>query len=117
MKYNVPHTMKVYKIKRNLKMTLDRYIDVCLIEPYADKDIERGFSLDIDTIPEHERDNFLDMIMKEDTTLRDLVLFHMQQLINSRLPECESNDREAKGLRTIRLSNGDTYLTSKGAFA
>jgi hypothetical protein len=53
--------------------------------------------------------------MQEDTTVRDLVLFHMQQLINSRLPECESNDREAKGFKTIRLSNGDTYLTRQGA--
>ena len=109
--------MKVSKIKRNFKMSLDRYIDVCLIEPYAEKNIERGFSLDIDSLPEHERDNFLDMLMKEDTTVRDLVLFHMQQLINKRLPECESNDREAKGLKTIHLSNGDTYLTRKGAYA
>lgn len=102
--------MKVGKIKRNFKMSLDRYIDVCLIEPYAEKDIERGYTLDIDSLPEHERDNFLDMLMKEDTTVRDLVLFHMQQLINTRLPECEVNDREAQGFRTIHLSNGDTYL-------
>lgn len=115
MKYNEPDTMKVHKIKRIFKMELDRYIDLCLIEPYAEKDIERGYSLDIDSIPEHERANFLDAIMQEDTTLRDLVLFHMQKLINDRLPECEVNDREAKNLRLIHLSNGDTYLKFQGA--
>jgi len=95
-------------------MTLDRYIDLCLIEPYAEKDIERGYTLDIDSLPEHERANFLDMLMKDDTTVRDLVLFHMQKLINTRLSEYEVNDLDAKGLKHIYLSNGDTYLTTKG---
>jgi hypothetical protein len=89
---------------------INSYIDVCLIDEYAEKDFENGYSLDVDSLPENERANFLDRLMQEDTTVRDLVLYHMQKLIDERLPEREAEDRQHAGLKLIRLSNGDTQL-------
>lgn len=89
---------------------LNRYIDICLIDEYANKNVNRGYSLDIDSLPEHERSNFLDELMKNDTTVKDLVLFHMQKLIDERLSHCESKDRDLLGISVVRMSNGDEYL-------
>lgn len=89
---------------------LDQYIDVCIIQEHAYKNFSDGYSLDIDDLSDHDRDNFLAELMKYDTTVRDLVHFHMQQLIDKRLKECESNDRYDSGLRLVRMSNGDTRL-------
>jgi hypothetical protein len=89
---------------------INRYIDVCLIDEYADKDFANGYSLDIDSLPDHERANFLDLLMQHDTNVRDLVLYHMQKLIDERLPERELEDRHGSGFKLIRLSNGDTIL-------
>lgn len=72
---------------------INSYIDRCLLDEYADKDLENGFSLDIDFLPEYEIENFLDQLMKNDTTIRDLVYYHMQKLINRRLSEYESENR------------------------
>ncbi len=91
-------------------MTLDQYIDLCLVDEYADKDIENGYSLDVDSLPEHERANFLDKLMQEDTSVRDFVLFQMQKLIDERLPECQADDMLHAGIRRVQLSNGDSYL-------
>ena len=75
------------KMKRNLIMKeLYKYIDVCLIDEYAEGNFEDGYSLDIDSLPKNEISNFLDRLMQEDTTIRDFVLSHMQQMINERLP-------------------------------
>jgi hypothetical protein len=89
---------------------LTSYIDICLIDEYADKDFENGYSLDVDSLSEHERSNFLDLLMKNDTAVRDFVLHNMQKLIDERLPECEANDRSHAGLRLSQRSNGDSYL-------
>lgn len=91
---------------------LYKYVDICLIDEYADKSFTEGYSLDVDDLSEHERSNFLDELMKNDTTVRDLVLFHMQKLIDERLPECEAKDRYDAGLTLRQLSNGDRILVS-----
>jgi len=95
---------------------LNRYIDTCIISEYADKDIHNGYTLDVDSLPEHERANFLDELMKHDTAVRDLVLSHMQKLIDDRLPECEANDREDSGLRVITFPNGDRRVVPQGRY-
>jgi hypothetical protein len=92
--------------------TLNRYIDICLIDEYADKDLRNGYALDIDSLPEHTRSNFLDELMKHDTSVRDLVLYHMQEMINERLPECELHDRENRGFSMVHRSNGDTEMVA-----
>ena len=96
--------------------TLNHYVDICIIDEYADKDFQNGYSLDVDDLSEHEKANFLDELMKHDTAVRDLVHYHMQKLIDERLPECEVKDRQHAGLKLITLSNGDTRLVPEGRY-
>jgi hypothetical protein len=72
---------------------INSYIDRCLIDEYATKSFDEGYSLDVDDLSEHERSNFLDVLMKHDTNVRDYVLFQMQKLIDQRLPQVEVEDR------------------------
>lgn len=81
------------KIKKDLAMQqLHNYVDICLIDEYANKDFENGYSLDLDDLSENERENFLKELMQHDTAVRDLVHYHMQKLIDERIPECEFRD-------------------------
>lgn len=91
--------------------TLNNYIDIFLIDEYADKDINHGYSLDVDSLSAHEKSNFLDQLMMHDTEIRDIITYHMQKLIDSRLPVCEAKDRENAGISLNHLSNGD-YIFS-----
>jgi hypothetical protein len=108
-------TIPIVKGMTNMD-SLNQYIDLCLIDEYAEKSFTEGYSLDVDSIPEHDRSNFLDELMRHDTTVRDLVLYHMQKLIDERLPECEVKDRQNAGLRLIHLSNGDTMLVRERGY-
>lgn len=90
--------------------SLNSYIDACLIDEYADKDLSEGYTLDIDNLPSHEVSNFLDRCMQEDTAIRDFVLNTMQKMIDARLPDFESQDRFQRGQRVVRLSNGDQFV-------
>lgn len=94
-----------------MTMTVNQYIDLCLIDEYADKDHINGFALDLDDLPKNEIANFLDVLMEEDTAVRDLVLCHMQQLINERLPERERDTRWLDGFTTsIDLQTGEPIV-------
>lgn len=64
------------------------YVDKCLIQEYAIH-TSSGYELDVDDLPESEVHNFLDHLMSDDTSIRDLVKFHMQELINKRLSKTE----------------------------
>lgn len=97
--------------KRKLAMDeIESYIDHCLIDEYADKDFYHGYTLDVDSLSEHEKANFLDLLMRNDTSVRDLIHHHMQKLIDDRLPECEAKDRQNAGFTLIHLSNGDVQI-------
>lgn len=74
---------------------INQYIDRCLVDEYATKSFKDGYSLDLDEIPESDLENFLRLLMTNDTTVRDLVRCHMQQLINNRLQDVESEDFDA----------------------
>jgi hypothetical protein len=114
MQYNKINTMKVASPKRILTMdAVEKYIDLCLIDEYADKDFKNGYTLDIDSLPDSERANFLDKLMKEDTNIRDFVLYHMQKIINDRLKEKEAMDRFDAGITLTRTFNGDYYLSKQ----
>lgn len=64
------------------------YIDRCLIEEYGRPNYElNAFDLDIDDVPEREINNVLDRLMKEDSSLREIVHIHIQGLIEKRLRE------------------------------
>jgi hypothetical protein len=71
-------------------MNLNKYIDNSIINEYADKDPNFGYSLDVTEIPKHEQSNFLEMIIEHDQIFREKILDRMQELINSRLSEVES---------------------------
>lgn len=65
-----------------------RYIDVCVIPEYGTPNYElNSFDLDIDDVPETEISNVLDRLMKEDSSVREIVHIHIQKLINQRLRE------------------------------
>lgn len=64
------------------------YVDKCLIKEYGTP-TSNGYELDVDDLPECEVHNFLDYLMSDDTSIRDLIKFHMQQLINKRLSKVE----------------------------
>lgn len=89
--------------------SLNTYIDASLIDEYADKSLD-GYSLDVDSLPDHEISNLLDRCMQEDTAIRDFVLAKMQEMIDTRLPEFEAQDRFDREQRIVYLSNGDTYM-------
>lgn len=74
-------------------MNLNQYIDNCIIHEYADKDQTLGYTLDAVELPKHEQSNFLEMLLEHDETFKEKVLDRMQELINARLSEAESNDK------------------------
>ena len=64
------------------------YIDSCLIQEYGTPNHElNAFDLDIDDVPEREISNVLDRLMKEDSSLREMVHIHIQGIIEKRLRE------------------------------
>lgn len=76
---------------------INNYIDRCLIDEYANKSFSKGYSLNIDDVTEHDRATLLDLLMKDDTDVKDYVLHTMQKLIDQRLYEKEIEDRYDSG--------------------
>ncbi len=69
-------------------MHIERYIDSCLIQEYGTPNPEfNAFELDVDDLPDNEVNNFLEVLMADDTSVRDFVRHSMQQLIEKRLRE------------------------------
>lgn len=106
MKYTVIRANKEVPMKN-----LITYIDRCLIDEYAIKCFKKGYSLDIDALPKHEISNFLNRLMEHDTSVRDYVLYQMQELINERLPIVEAEHRYDAGYgATIDQQTGETIF-------
>ena len=95
--------------------TLNHYIDICLINEYADKDLFVGYSLDVSSISEHDRNNFLDQLMQHDEAFKDIVLDYMQEAINKSLVDRECEDRDSANLMIKQYSNGDRFIAPKKA--
>ena len=94
--------------------SLNTYIDTCLIDEYADKS-SSDYTLDLDSLPQHEISNLLARVMQEDTSLRETILNGLQEMINERLPEFEASEQNRRGQRLVRLTNGDQFLTRSAA--
>jgi hypothetical protein len=77
---------------------LSKYIDNTIIHEYADKNISQGYSLDISSLTEHEKSNFVHMLMQHDPVFQDQVSERMQELIEERIPFVESQDNYDSGL-------------------
>ena len=89
---------------------LNQYIDLMLIDEYADKDILCKYSLAIEEIPSLEKQNFLHELLKHDEILNELIDERMQVLIDKRLEEMESKDRDSMGLTVRYHADGDRYV-------
>ena len=72
---------------------ITQFIDRVLIDTYADKTNHREYFLDVSMIPQPELGHFLDLLMGDDTHVRDMVHDAMQKMIDARLPEVEERDR------------------------
>ncbi len=95
---------------------INQYIDRCIIDAYATKDLFNGYSLDITSkkISDDERTSLLDFLFDYDPILKEAALDRMQELIDQRLEACELNDREDSGLKLIQLPNGDKEFKYSG---
>jgi hypothetical protein len=89
---------------------LSRYIDLMLVDEYATKDIQAGYSLYLDELPESERTNFLAQLLKSDPILQERIEERMQTLIDERLKHAQSKDMDDEGLTIIYQKNGDSYV-------
>lgn len=77
--------------------SINRYIDLMLVDLYANKDWEKGYSLDVDSLPPHEIKNFIDELMKHDTAFKEMAMIEMQRLVDERCFSRERTDKEAGG--------------------
>lgn len=108
--------IKIITVKGMANMnTLNNYIDICLVNEYADKDLFVGYSLDISSVSEHDRNNFLDQLMKHDESFKDMILDYMQEAINKNLVDRECEDRDSMNLSVKHYSNGDKFIAPKKA--
>ncbi|MBX4189697.1 hypothetical protein KW791_00145 [Candidatus Parcubacteria bacterium] len=72
---------------------LEKYIDLCLIDQYANKNYCEAYELEVSDLPKDEVISFLDRVLDSDTTLRDLIFIHMQKMVNERMTEVEIHER------------------------
>lgn len=89
---------------------INKYIDLCIIDEYANKDYRNGFSLDVETLPKVEIENLLSVLLDDDTEMRDTVLTLMQKMINERLDEVESKSRSNHYSTRLDRINGELIL-------
>lgn len=93
-----------------------KYVDLCLIDEYADKDFTYGYSLDVTSLPTHEQENFLDFLFENDEVMKEIVLDRMQELIEQRIPWVESQDKYDAGFKPIvDQNNGEVSWIRRGA--
>lgn len=79
--------------RRKIMDDLNKYVDRCLIDEFAYKNLEEGHYLDIENVPPSEQINFLNKLFETDTGLREFALLYMQKMIDERLPEVTALDR------------------------
>jgi hypothetical protein len=82
-------------------MDIRKYVERCLIDEYAIKNLQSGYSLDINDLPETEIQNFLDLLFKNDPILQEAIKDRMQDLINQRISFVELQARYDSGLMPI----------------
>jgi hypothetical protein len=96
--------------------TLQKYIDICLIDEYADKDFIHGYSLDVSSLAEYEKSNFLNTLLQHDPIIKEKVLDRMQELIDERIPWYEFQHKYDAGLKPIiNKTNGEVTWIKRGA--
>lgn len=92
----------------NSRNKVERYIDSEIISEHASKSFRYGYSFDIQTLSQNEKENFLDILFNNDPILQELVLDRMQEIVDMRLPRVESQDRYYAGLKPqLNAANGE----------
>jgi len=64
-----------------------------LINEYANKPQDEGYHLDVESLPHNELASLIEVMMKHDNHMRDIVLSHIQESIESHIPNFEINHR------------------------
>lgn len=82
---------------------LKNYIDNQIIREYGIK-FKNQYHLQVEDIDDQERENLLSVMYQYDDTLKEMILDHMQDLINSRLNIVSSEDNYDSGLKPIHDS-------------
>lgn len=83
----------LYPKPQSDKQYIDQYIDHCVIDDYADKDLNCGYNLQACDLPSHEQQNIVSILLEKDEVLKEKVQDYIQLLIDARLNEMESRDR------------------------
>jgi hypothetical protein len=68
------------------------YINL-IINEYADKPLDEAYHLDVESIPQNELSTLIEAMLEHDNHLRDIVMSHIQDSIDARLPNFEINHR------------------------
>ena len=93
------------------------HIDLCLLDEYAYKSFNYGYSLHVSDLPKNELENFLDLLFEHDPVTRELITDRMQELIDERLPIYECQHRYNQGYVPAQdRTNGEiNWVPARGA--
>lgn len=75
---------------------IDHYIDLNILDEYADKPFFHGYSLDVSDIPSHELSNLIELLVQRDPAMREIIVGYVQQKIDARIPDFEADHRYHK---------------------
>ena len=70
----------------------ERYMDLCIIDEYADKDLQCGYSIDISDIPIEEIHNLIDVLLTHDMNFRDFIFDHLGDILTRRVNKRYQDD-------------------------
>lgn len=71
---------------------INKFIDM-IIDENALKPVDEAYSVEVQFINKHDLFTLFEMMFNEDTGLQDLVMCHLQEQIDKRIPHFESEDR------------------------
>lgn len=93
-----------------MNSTIKSHIDLCLLDEYAYKSFNSGYSLHVSDLPDNEIANFLDTLFKHDPVLKEMITDRMQELIEERLPIYECQHRYSRGYVPVQdRANGEVH--------
>ena len=110
-KLNKSSIIETYRDRTTKPMiALEKFIDRCIIDEYATKNLEEGYYLDVNQIPEHDQNMLLAKMFEADTNLRNYAISCMQNMIDERIVEVELEERDYLGFTARHDDCGDIYL-------
>ncbi len=87
---------------------IQSHINLCLLDEYAYKSVNYGYSLHVSDLPDNEVENFLDLLFKHDPATREFIVNRMQDLIDEQMPLYECRHRYKSGFVPVQdRTNGE----------